>query len=124
MKLSASIYFIVLSLAMATLIAFQGKSDWKDILIVAVMSSPLIVNKRFYYLAFGGIAITFWLIMLSIFIGVGFYYVDADFKPRIPSLNLAGFLTILYSITGVSLFFSAVLFRVGMVERGELTPAT
>ena len=31
MKLSASLYFIVLSLAVATLIAFQGKSDWKDI---------------------------------------------------------------------------------------------
>ena len=56
-------------------------------------------------------------------IQVSVYYVQINFQPRIPYFNLAAFLTLMFSITAASLFFSAMLFRVGMIHRKELTPA-
>lgn len=121
MKLSACLYFILVSLVIFGDIAYRGNLEWIDFLVVAFVCSPLIVNRKSYYFIFGCLATMFWLCILLGTLPILVHYVQINYEPRSSYLNLAGAFTLGYLFTGVSIFFSLVIGRVGLQEAKKMS---
>ncbi len=116
-KFAGSIYFIVLGLAnvIGTAI-YSDNLGWKDFLVLALFCTPLLINKKIYYLLFGGISVLLWG---SLIFGVFSRHRDivrgvSDYTN--PDLSLATAATIGYLFTFVSLFFALCVLYAGMSD--------
>lgn len=118
-KLWGSIYFIVLGLANLIGTAIYSELGWKDFLILALFCTPLLVNKKIYYLLFGGASVLLWgSLIYAVFVrhrevvrGVREY--------SNPDMSLAASSGLGYLFTFVSLFFALCVLYAGMSDSEE-----
>lgn len=121
MKLSGCLYFILVSLVIFGDIAYRGNLGWVDFLVMVFVCSPLIVNRSAYYFIFGCLLTIYWLCILLATLPIVVHYVQINYEPVSPYLNLAGAFTLGYLFIAISLFFSLVMARVGLQETKKLS---
>jgi hypothetical protein len=113
LKLSGSVYFIALGLINIIATAYNGHLSWKDFLLLVLLCTPLLVNKKIYYLLFGGLATVFWIFMLYTVFQTHTLYVREVNDYTNPHFTPAQAFSLGYLITTVSACFSFMLLWVG-----------
>jgi hypothetical protein len=113
LKLAGSVYFIVLGLINIIATAYYAHLSWKDLLLLAMLCTPLLVNKKIYYLLFGGLATVFWIFMLYTVFQTHTLYVREVNDYTNPHFTPAQAFSLGYLATAVSACFSFMLLWVG-----------
>jgi hypothetical protein len=112
-KLAGSVYFILLGLMNIINTTSGGRLHWKDAAILVLFCTPLLVNKKIYYLLFGGAAAALWLYGLYSVFNSHTLYIRGASEYNDPHISPALAFTVGYLFTAVSAFFSLLLVYAG-----------
>ncbi len=119
-KLAGCIYFIVLGLTnvIGTAI-YSNNLGWRDFLILALFCTPLLINKKIYYLLFGGVSVLLWGSLIFAVFSRHRDVVRGVTDYTNPDMSLAAAATVGYLFTFVSLFFALCVLYAGMSDSEE-----
>lgn len=118
-KLASSIYFILLGLAEIIVMYMNSKAGWKDIILLAFLCSPLIVNKKIYYFIFGGLLTILFAYFLYYTFNTNTLYIRGQYEYNSRHFTPAQAFLFAYAFTIVSGFFSFLLLRVGLYSQKD-----
>lgn len=116
-KYIGSIYFIGLGLVnvIGTAI-YSNNLGYKDLIVLALFCTPLLVNKKFYYFIFGAISSLLWGYLLFAVFQMHVKHVRGIDPHTNPYMSAATAFTIGYSFCAVSLICSLLIVYAGMSD--------
>lgn len=115
-KLAGSIYFIILGIAILIATGLN-KLSYREFIVFALFCMPLIVNKKIFYLLFGGATSIVSIYALYFVFNTNTLYVRGQYDYTNTHFSPAEAFTIGYIFTAISACFSLMLLYVG--TRGE-----
>lgn len=119
-KYAGSIYFIVLGLANVIGTAlYSDNLGWKDFMILALFCTPLLINKKVYYLLFGGASVLLWVSLIYAVFVRHREVVRGVREYSNPDMSLAASSGLGYLFTLASLFFALCVLYAGMSDSEE-----
>ncbi|MBL7718497.1 MAG: hypothetical protein JNL72_06665 [Flavipsychrobacter sp.] len=113
-KWAGSLYFIALGVINLAVSYRQGQAGWKDLVLLAFLSTPLVVNRKIYYLLFGGLLFVLSLYVLYTVFNTQTMYVRGVYEYHNTTFSPAMAFSLGYAFAAVSLFFSYLLLRTGL----------
>ena len=113
-RLAGSIYFLLLGLINLGGMLINNKTGWKDLVLLAFLSTPLVVNRKFYYSFFGALATIFWVYMLYAVFHEHTLYVRGVNEHNNPDLSPAAAFGIGYVFTAFSTGVSLMILYAGI----------
>ena len=121
-RLSGSIYFLILGLAnvIGTAI-YSDNLGWKDFVILALFATPLLVNKKIYYLIFGAVSVLLWGSLLYAVFNRHVEFVRGVREYTNPYMSSGAAFTVGYLFMFLSIFFSLCLLYAGRSETENKT---
>lgn len=119
-KYAGCIYFILLGVAnvIGTAI-YSDHPGLKDFVVLALFCTPLLVNKKFYYLIFGAISTLLWAYLLFAVFRMNVEYVRGVYEHTNPYMSAGGALAVGYTFCAVSLFCSLLIIYAGLSDAPE-----
>ena len=116
-KYIGCIYFIVLGLVnvIGTAI-YSDNLNFRDFIVLALFCTPLLVNKKFYYLIFGAISSLLWAYLLFAVFQMNVKHVRGIDPHTNPYMSAAAAFTIGYSLCAISLICSLLIVYAGMSD--------
>lgn len=112
-KIAGSLFFILLALASIFFAGFD-KLSWKDLVLLAFACTPLLINKKIYYLLFGTLMGLLFLYALYIVFSNHALYMRGELEYDGKETGHVKAFGPAYLFCIVSIFFSVLLMYVGL----------